>query len=87
MEFISNGSSSSDDDDDDTSLQHLFKSNIMKMSNNDDNFDEEDDNYVEILPVLIQLLFTRKTKWEHRQLAWLDHVKKLQHEDMFTRTY
>ena len=87
MEFISNGSSFSDDDDDDTSLQHLFKSNIMKMSNNDDNFDEEDDNYVEILPVLIQLLFTRKTKWEHRQLAWLDCVKKLQHEDMFTRTY
>jgi hypothetical protein len=66
MEFISNGSSSSDDDNDDTSLQHLFKSNIMKMSDNDDNFDEEDDEYVEILPVLIQSLFTRKTKWEHQ---------------------
>ena len=37
MEFISNGSSS---DDDDTSLQHLFKSNIMKMNNNDDYFDD-----------------------------------------------
>ena len=61
MEFISNGSSDDDDDDDDTSPQHLFKSNIMKMSNNDDNFNEEDDNYVEILPVLIQSLFTRKT--------------------------
>jgi hypothetical protein len=86
MEFISNGSSS-DDDDDDTFLQHLFKSNIMKINDNDDNFDEEDDNYVEILPVLIQSLFTRKTKWEHQQLSWLGHVQKLQHEDIFTRTY
>ena len=84
MEFISNGSSS---DDDDTSLQHLFKSNIMKMNNNDDYFDEEEDDNVETLLVLPLSLFTRKTKWEHRQLTWLGHVQKLQHEDMFTRTY
>ena len=75
-----------DDDNDDTYLQHLFKSNIMKMNNNNENFDEEDNEYVEILPVLIQWLFTMKTKWEHWQLSWLGHVKKLQHEDMFTRT-
>ena len=43
-----------DDDNDDTYLQHLFKSNIMKMNNNNENFDEEDNEYVEILPVLIQ---------------------------------
>ena len=90
MDFISNGSSppsSSSDGDDDTSLQHFFKSNIMKMNDNGDNFDEEDDDCVEILPVLIQSLFTRKNKCEHQELAWLGHVQKLQHEDMFTRTY
>ena len=85
LEFISIDSSS--DDDDDASLQYLFKSNIMKMNSNDDYFVDKEDSNVEILPVLLLSLFTRKTKWQHRRLAWLDHVQKLQHEDMFTRTY
>ena len=83
FEFISIDSSS----DDDASLQHLFKSNIMKMNSNDVYFDEEEDSNDEILLVLLLSLFTRKTKWEYQQLAWLGHVQKFQHEDMFTRTY
>jgi hypothetical protein len=90
MEFISIDSSSSsspDDDDDNTSLQNLVKSITMKMKSNDDYFEEGEDGNFEILPVLLLSLFTRKTRWEHQQLAWLCHVQKLQIEDMFTRTY
>jgi hypothetical protein len=58
MEFIF--IDSSPDDDDDTSLWHLFKSNIMKMNDNNDNFDEGEDSNIEILLVLFMLLFTRK---------------------------
>ena len=67
MEFISidSSSSSSSDDDDNASLQHLVKSNIMKMNSNDDYFDEGEDDNVETLPVLLLYLFTRKTRWEH----------------------
>jgi hypothetical protein len=84
MEFISINSSSSssssspddddDDDDDDESLQHLFKSNIMKMNNNYDYFDEEEYDNVETLPVFLLSLFTRRTKREHQWLTFLDHV-------------
>jgi hypothetical protein len=56
MEFNSIDSS----DDDNSSLQHLVKSNIMKMNNNDDYFDEGEDDNVEILLVLLLSLFTRK---------------------------
>ena len=37
--------------------------------------------------MLLLSLLTRRTKWEHKQLAWLDHVKKLHHEKMLTQTY
>ena len=57
MEFIFIDSSSNDDE---TSLWHLFKSNIMKMNDNNDNFDEGEDSNIEILLVLLMLLFTRK---------------------------
>ena len=57
------------------------------MHHSDGNFDEEEDDDFVILPVLLLSLLTRRTKWEHQQLAWLDHVKKLQHEKTFTQTY
>ena len=57
------------------------------MHHSDGNFEEEEDDDFEILPVLLLSLLTRRTKWEHQQLAWLDHVKKLQHEKMFTHRH
>ena len=89
MEIISFDSSSDDKEKEinDTSINLLFKNNILTMHNSDDTIDEEEDVNFDILPVLLLSQLTRKTKWEHQQLAWLDHVKKLQHEKTFTLTY
>jgi hypothetical protein len=38
------------------------------------------------LCVISELQFTRKAKWAHQQLNWLAHVKKLEHENIFTQT-
>ena len=88
MEIISfDSSSSSSEENNDISTNLLFNKNILKMHNSDGNFDEEEDDDFEILPVLLLSLLTRRTKWEHKQLAWPDHVKKLHHEIFFTQTY
>ena len=88
MEIISFHSSSDEEESNsDTSINLLFNKNILTMHNSDGNFDEEEDDDFDILPVLLLSLLTRRTKWEHQQLAWLDHVKKLQHEKFFTQTY
>ena len=70
-----------------TSINLLFKNNILTMHHSDGNFDEEDNDDFENLPVLLPSLITRRTKWEHQQLAWLDHVKRLNHEKLFMQTY
>ena len=89
MEIISFDCSSDEEEEEnnDTSIHLLFKNNILTMHCSDGNFHEEEDDDFEILPLLLLSLLTRRTKWEHQQLAWLDHVKKLQHENMFTQTY
>ena len=56
---------------------------------NDDDFiycnfsDEDDDDLLELK--LLQRI--RKDKWVHQRLNWLAHVKKLEHENLFARTY
>ena len=89
MEIISLDSSCDEEEEEnnDTSIHLLFKNNILTMHCSDGNFHEEEDDDFEILPVLLLSLLTRRTKWEYQQLAWLDHVKKLQHEKTFTQTY
>jgi hypothetical protein len=66
MEIVSIDSTGNDKDDDDAFLHVLFKTNKLKMENNDDNFDEEEDeeedDTSDILPEMILPLFKRKTK-------------------------
>ena len=80
MDIISFDFSAADEENNDTSINLLFKNNILTMHNSDGNFDEEEDDDFETLPVLLVSLLTWRTKWEYQHLAWLDHVKKLQHE-------
>ena len=49
-----------------TSINLLFKNNILTMHHSDGNFDEEEDDDFEILPVLLLSLLTRITKWKHQ---------------------
>ena len=90
MEMLS--ISSFDDNDDDSSLLPLFKTMQSKSNFEDDDDDDDDDKYdnsSEIAPLFLGsfLLFSRKSKWEHQQLAWFAHVEKLQHENIFSQTY
>ena len=78
-----NSFDSSDDEEEGNNVTYinlLFKKNILTMNDSDGNFDEEEDDSFDILPVLLLSLLTRKTKWEHQQIVWLDHIKELQHE-------
>ena len=64
---------SSDDDYDDDNMIHC-------------NFSNEDDNDDDLLELEL-LKRIKKDKWVHQRLNWLDHVKKLEHENLFARTY
>jgi hypothetical protein len=45
------------------------------MDHNNDNFNNEGIDNFDILPIILLSVFTRISKWEHQQLAWLDHVE------------
>ena len=62
---------SSNDDHDDHDMIHC------NYSNEDDN----DDGLLE----LELLKRVKKDKWVHQHLNWLDHVKKLEHGNLFAR--
>ena len=62
-------SSNEEEGNNDTSINLLFKHNILTIHNSDGNFDDEHDDNFEIQPVLLLSLLTRRTKWEHQQLA------------------
>ena len=49
------------------------------------NFSDEDDDDDLLELELLQRI--RKDKWVHQRLNWLAHVKKLEHENLFARTY
>ena len=75
MDLLSTFSSDDeyDDDDDDDNMINC-------------NFSDEDDNDDSLLELEL-LKRAKKDKWVHQCLNWLDHVKKLQHETLFERTY
>ena len=69
MDLLSRFSSDDDYDDD-----NMINRNV---SNEDDNDDS--------LLALQILKRAKKDKWVHQHLNWLDHVKKLEHENLFAR--
>jgi hypothetical protein len=71
----------------------MLSAGICKEDEEDDDefnneYDDEDNNFgVGYLFVISELQVTKKAKWAHQQLNWLAHVKKQEHENIFSQTY
>ena len=73
-------------------LQH--KTNLLTagICEDDDEFnikydDEEDVFGLGYFFVISELCVPRKSNWGHQHLNWFAHVKKLEHEDIFAKTF
>ena len=72
MDLLSTFSDDDDEDDDDDDIIYCNFS-----------YEDDDDDLLEL--ELLQRI--RKDMWVHQHLNWLAHVKKLEHENLFARTY